>query len=149
MGVITGRPARASSLGVMSEINVTPFVDVMLVLLVIFMVSAPLIVSGISVDLPSSSAGALTVEEKALTITVTHDGGIFIDDVSVDRARFPEALALVASGSADPARRSVLLRADQGLGYGVVVGILGNVTSAGFQRVSLVSVDQPDPDIVS
>jgi biopolymer transport protein ExbD len=133
----------------MSEINVTPFVDVMLVLLVIFMVSAPMIVSGISVDLPSSSAGPLTVEEKPLAITVTGDGGIFIDDVAVDRAGFSEALAQAASGSADPAKRAVLLRADQSLGYGLVVGIIGNVTRAGFLRVSLVSVVQPDPVIVS
>lgn len=149
MGIIAGRGPRTSSLAAMSEINVTPFVDVMLVLLVIFMVSTPMIVSGIAVDLPSSSAGALTVEEKPLAITVTSDGGIFIDDVAVDRAGFPEALALAASGSADASKRTVLLRADQALGYGLVVGIIGTVTKAGFQRVSLVSAVQPDPVIVS
>lgn len=149
MGILTGRGVRTSSLGVMSEINVTPFVDVMLILLVIFMISTPMIVSGISVDLPSSSAGRLAVEQKPLTITVASNGGIFIDDVAVDRAGFSKALALAASGSADPAKRAVLLRADQSLGYGLVVGIIGNVTKAGFQRVSLVSVVQPDPVIVS
>jgi biopolymer transport protein TolR len=149
MGTLTGRGSKPTAHQPMSEINVTPFVDVMLVLLVIFMVTAPLMVSGIAVELPRSTAGPLAADEKALSVTLTGQGIIFVNDEIVAISDLPGVLVLAASKSSDPAKRIVLLRADQSLDYGLVVSVLGNVTAAGFQHISLVSVGAPETDAPS
>ena len=136
-----GRSRRAP----MAEINVTPLVDVMLVLLIIFMVTAPLLVAGVPVDLPESRAGALDQQAKPVQIALDKDGGIFIDDVAVTNADLPRRLAAIANAPAPPEGRRIYLRADKGLDYGRVMRVMGELNRAGLNRVALVSVGEEQP----
>ena len=131
-----GRGRRAP----MAEINVTPLVDVMLVLLIIFMVTAPLLVAGVPVDLPESRAGALDQQAQPVQIAMDRDGAIFIDDRPVTAAALPQRLAAIAAEPAPPEGRRIYLRADRGLDYGVVMRVMGELNRAGLNRVALVSV---------
>ena len=124
----------------MSEINVTPLVDVMLVLLIIFMVTAPLLVAGVPVDLPESRAGALDQQAEPVQIALDGNGGIFIDDAPVTDAALPARLAALAAEPAPPEGRRIYLRADKGLDYGRVMRVMGELNQAGLNRVALVSV---------
>ncbi len=133
-----GRSRRAP----MSEINVTPLVDVMLVLLIIFMVTAPLLVAGVPVDLPESRAGALDQQAKPMQIVLDGNGGIFIDDAPVTDAALPGRLAAIAAEPAPPEGRRIYLRADKGLDYGRVMRVMGELNRAGLNRVALVSVGE-------
>jgi len=132
----SGRSRRAP----MSEINVTPLVDVMLVLLIIFMITAPLLVAGVPVDLPESRAGALDQNAKPVQIALDKDGGIFIDDAAVTDAELSRSLAAIAAAPAPPEGRRIYLRADRGLDYGRVMRVMGELNRAGLNRVALVSV---------
>ena len=136
-----GRGRRAP----MSEINVTPMVDVMLVLLIIFMVTAPLLVAGVPIDLPESSAGALDQNAKPVQVAIDADGRITIDDAAVAENALPAKLASIAAQPQPPEGRRVYLRADKGLDYGRVMRVMGEMNRAGLNRVALVSVggDQP------
>nr|WP_205481414.1 ExbD/TolR family protein [Sphingomonas arenae] len=129
----------------MAEINVTPLVDVMLVLLIIFMVTAPLLVAGVPVDLPESRAGALEQQAQPVQIAMDGNGAIFIDDAPVPEAALSQRLATIAAEPAPPEGRRVYLRADRGLDYGRVMRVMGELNRAGLNRVALVSVggDQP------
>ena len=133
-----GRSRRAP----MAEINVTPLVDVMLVLLIIFMVTAPLLVAGVPVDLPESRAGALDQQAKPVQIALDKQGGIFIDDVPVTDASLPRRLAAIAAEPAPPEGRRIYLRADKSLDYGRVMRVMGELNRAGLNRVALVSVGE-------
>jgi biopolymer transport protein TolR len=124
----------------MAEINVTPFVDVMLVLLIIFMVTAPLLVAGVPVDLPDSKAGALDQEQKPVQISLDPSGALFIDDAPVAPEELGIRLAQIAAGSRDEGGPRIFLRADRGLDYGVVMGVMGEINAAGLRKVALVSV---------
>jgi biopolymer transport protein TolR len=126
----------------MSEINVTPMVDVMLVLLIIFMVTAPLLVAGVPVDLPQSRAGALDQQAKPVQIALDNQGGIFIDDAAVTAAALPGRLAAIAAEPAPPEGRRIYLRADQGLDYGRVMRVMGELNRAGLNHVALVTVGE-------
>ena len=126
----------------MSEINVTPMVDVMLVLLIIFMVTAPLLVAGVPVDLPESRAGALDQKAKPVQIALDNQGGIFIDDAAVTAADLPGRLAAIAAEPAPPEGRRIYLRADQGLDYGRVMRVMGELNRAGLNHVALVTVGE-------
>jgi len=126
----------------MSEINVTPMVDVMLVLLIIFMVTAPLLVAGVPVDLPESRAGALDQQAKPVQIALDNEGGIFIDDAAVTAAELPGRLAAIAGEPAPPEGRRIYLRADQGLDYGRVMRVMGELNRAGLNHVALVTVGE-------
>jgi biopolymer transport protein TolR len=132
----SGRSRRAP----MSEINVTPLVDVMLVLLIIFMITAPLLVAGVPVDLPESRAGALDQNAKPVQIALDKNGGIFIDDTAVTDAALPQQLAAIAAAPAPPEGRRIYLRADRTLDYGRVMRVMGELNRAGLNRVALVSV---------
>ena len=128
---------RSSAYRPMSDINVTPFVDVMLVLLVVFMVTAPLLTSGVKVDFPESSAKAIaTQDNKPLEVSLTKEGEIFIGETQVKEQRL--AAMLGAMTKDDPERR-IFIRADQGLEYGYVIKILGTLNDAGFSKVALLS----------
>ena len=129
----------------MAEINVTPLVDVMLVLLIIFMVTAPLLVAGVPVDLPKSRAGALDQNVKPVQIALDKSGGIFIDDAAVAEAALPTKLAEIAAQPAPPEGRRIHLRADRGLDYGRVMRVIGELNRAGLNRVALVSVGDDQP----
>jgi biopolymer transport protein TolR len=126
----------------MAEINVTPLVDVMLVLLIIFMVTAPLLVAGVPVDLPESRAGALDQQAKPVQIALDKDGGLFIDDAPVSNADLPRRLAQIAAEPSPPEGRRIYLRADKGLDYGRVMRVMGELNRAGLNRVALVSVGE-------
>ena len=122
----------------MAEINVTPFVDVMLVLLIIFMVTAPLLVAGVPVDLPESNAAALDQQREPLEISIDRAGAIFVGDEQVEEARLPDIFAArrAAGGGEGP---PVFLRADRSLDYGRVMRVMGELNRAGLNRVSLVT----------
>jgi biopolymer transport protein TolR len=135
-----GRSRRAP----MSEINVTPLVDVMLVLLIIFMITAPLLVAGVPVDLPESRAGALDQQATPVQIALDRDGGIFIDDAPVAAAGLSQRLAAIAAEPAPPEGRRIYLRADRSLDYGRVMRVMGELNRAGLNRVALVSVGEEE-----
>ena len=128
---------RRSRRAPMSEINVTPFVDVMLVLLIIFMVTAPLMASGVPVDLPDSRADALEQEPDQITIALDRSGAVFVDDQPVERGGLEIALAEASQGAAE--KPLVTLRADRSLDWGRVMAVMGELNRAGFMQISLVS----------
>lgn len=120
-----------------AEINVTPMVDVMLVLLIIFMVSAPLLSSGVPIDLPDSKAKAIQSEDnKPIEITVDKDGKVYLADTEIKKG----ALVPVLTASVeDDQERRIYVRADQSIDYGKVMDVLGQLNSAGFRKVALIS----------
>ena len=121
----------------MAEINVTPFVDVMLVLLIVFMVAAPLLTSGVAVDLPQSEAKSIPDEDnKPIEITLAKDGKLYIGDSEMDEKKLKFQLEAMTEGQAD---RRIYIRADQGLEYGRVMKIIGSINAAGFSKVALIS----------
>jgi len=119
-----------------AEINITPFVDVMLVLLIIFMVAAPLMVAGVPVDLPNNSAAKLTRPKKPIIVSLQADGGLFIRKQSVDSSRLVSTLARLRAQEGDTI---VYVRADKSRAYGDVMELLGKVGESGYQRISLLS----------
>jgi len=127
----------------MADINVTPMVDVMLVLLIIFMVTAPLLVAGVPVQLPQSKAGALDHDDKPLEVSIDKTGDIFVDQVHVPMAALPQTFAQAKARHAKPPQ--VFLRADTNLGYGKVMAVMGELNHAGLNRVALVTVGGDSP----
>jgi len=136
-----GRSRRAP----MAEINVTPLVDVMLVLLIIFMVTAPLLVAGVPVDLPESRAGALDQQAEPVQVSIDGAGKLTIDETPVTDAELPAQLARIAAEPAPEEGRRIYLRADRGLDYGRVMRVMGELNRAGLNRVALVSVGGDTP----
>ena len=128
----------------MAEINVTPLVDVMLVLLIIFMVTAPLLVAGVPIDLPESRAGALDQQAEPVQVAIDRDGTITIDDVAIPEAALPGKLAEIAAEPQPKEGRRIYLRADRTLDYGRVMRVMGELNRAGLNRVALVSVGGED-----
>jgi len=122
----------------MAEINVTPFVDVMLVLLVIFMVAAPLLTAGVQVDLPKAQARQLPQDSKPLEITVNHEGAIFIVETEISLDELVPRLTAIAGNNKDT---RIYVRGDTKLDYGQVMQVIGAINAGGFKRVALV-VDQ-------
>ena len=138
-----GRRGSRSARRPMSEINVTPFVDVMLVLLVIFMVTAPLLTSGVPVDLPKSQARPLSEPIEPLVISLNGEGRLFLQETEVPPEALIARLEAVVRSKSDT---RIFVRADANLAYGEVLALMGRVQSAGFERVALVSewVDKAD-----
>lgn len=133
----TGRRRRRGGAARMSEINVTPFVDVMLVLLIIFMVAAPMLTVGVPVELPRTSAGALPAEqEEPLSITLTADGTVLIMSSEIDPNDLIPQLRAVAAERRD---NKVFLRADGTIPYERVVQVMGALNSGGFNNIGLVT----------
>jgi len=120
----------------MSEINVTPLVDVMLVLLIIFMVTAPMLSAGVPIDLPDSQAQALKQESDQITVSMDRDGRLFLDDQELAPGELGDRLAGLSRGPTPPL---VTLRADKGLDYGRVIAVMGALNAAGFKSISLVT----------
>ena len=131
----------------MAEINVTPMVDVMLVLLIIFMVTAPLLVAGVPVQLPNSKAGALDQDAKPIEVALDKDGKIFIDKVETPEIGLATAFAN-AKAHGDVKGPQVFLRADRALAYGKVAMVMGELNHAGLNRIALVTMGggTPSPD---
>ncbi len=140
MGSAPSRGGRGRRRAPMAEINVTPLVDVMLVLLIIFMVTAPLLVAGVPIDLPESRAGALDQKAEPVQVAIDADGKITVDDAIVAEAALPAKFATIASQPAPAEGRRIYLRADRGLDYGRVMKVMGELNRAGLNRVALVSV---------
>ena len=124
----------------LAEINVTPFVDVMLVLLIVFMVAAPLMVQGVPVDLPKTSATKIAKVRKPMVVTLAADGNLYIRDEQIARNNLVNRLIAMRSDEGDSV---VYVRADRSISYGEVMEILGRVGQTGYHRVSLLS--QPSP----
>ena len=129
----------------MAEINVTPLVDVMLVLLIIFMVTAPLLVAGVPIDLPESRAGALDQQAEPVQVSIDGAGQLTIDETAVTEAELPGQLERIAAEPAPAEGRRIYLRADKGLDHGRVMRVLGELNRAGLNRVALVSVGGDTP----
>ncbi|RQW43582.1 ExbD/TolR family protein [Novosphingobium sp. LASN5T] len=127
----------------MAEINVTPLVDVMLVLLIIFMVTAPLLKAGVPVNLPESKAKALGEDKDQVTLSMSRDGSVYLDDEMVAAGELSDRLAgLPRNGSGEPPL--VTLRADRALDYGRIMEVMGELNRAGFNSISLVTLAAGD-----
>ena len=120
----------------MSEINVTPLVDVMLVLLVIFMITAPLLTAGVQVDLPKSRAAAVQGQDEPISVTVDRRGRIFIQETEVTLDALEPRLSAITQNNRDV---RVFVRGDQGIPYGQVMSVIGAVHAAGFTKVALLT----------
>ena len=120
----------------MGEINVTPFVDVMLVLLIVFMVTAPLLTVGVEVDLPKTKAGAINADAAPLVVSIKSDGSLYLQETVVA----PDVLIprLKAISNANPDVR-IFVRGDRAVSYGEVLSVMGRIQSAGFEKVALVA----------
>ena len=121
----------------MAEINVTPMVDVMLVLLIIFMVTAPMLTAGVPIDLPDSKAEALQEKKNEITLSMDGQGRVFLDDQELAPGELADRLAAV--NKPDGKAPLVTLRADKTLDYGRVMAVMGELNAAGFKQISLVS----------
>ncbi len=123
---------------VMSEINVTPMVDVMLVLLIIFMVSAPLLTVGVPIDLPQSQAKSLEQDKEPLTLSVNDKGQVFLQNAEIDVNDLVAKLQAVAQARGGSDAR-IYLRGDKKVDYGTMMKVMGRLSSAGFNKVALVT----------
>ncbi len=135
-----GGRRRRSAYRPISEINVTPFVDVMLVLLIVFMVTAPLLTVGVPVDLPKTKAQPLSQPEEPLVISVNAEGEIYIQETSVPLDGLVPRLIAITENNADT---RIYLRGDQSISYGRMMQVMGQVNAAGFRRVALIA-ELPD-----
>ena len=120
----------------MSEINVTPFVDVMLVLLIIFMITAPMMVQGVNVSLPEAKAKALTSDDEYLVVTIDNNNKIFINEFEVSVDFLQEKLTKILEGRID---RGVYLKADKNIAYGIVVKVMAEIKGAGVDKLGMVT----------
>ena len=139
-GRSTGR-AQRGQYRPMSEINVTPFVDVMLVLLIVFMITAPLLTVGVPVDLPKTSAASLSDADEPLVVTVNASGSIFLQEYETPLENLVPRL--VAVTGANP-KIKIFVRGDKAIHYGRVMEVMGAISAAGFKRVSLMA-ELPTP----
>ena len=120
----------------MSEINVTPFVDVMLVLLIIFMVTAPLLTVGVQVDLPETSADTLPEESEPLTLTINSKGEVFIQETKIEFNNLIKKILAVSNNRTDT---RIDVRGDKTINYGRVLEVMGILSGSGFTKVALIS----------
>lgn len=137
-----GRLERANPGAPLSEINMTPLIDVMLVLLVIFMITAPLMVSAVKVDLPRAAGTQAAAVPQSMAVSLDTQGQIYLDDQPVAQAAFSAALAQAAKRSP---MTEVQLRADATVPYGRVLEVMGLVHQAGLNRIGFVAQPQPAP----
>jgi biopolymer transport protein TolR len=151
MGGINGGSAVAAGRrhrrrrGVMSEINVTPMVDVMLVLLIIFMVSAPLLTVGVPIDLPQSQAKSLDQDKEPLTISLNGDGKIFLQNTEMAVDELVAKLKAISEARGGGFDERIYVRGDRRVDYGTVMRVMGRISGAGFHRVALVTDIEQGP----
>ena len=120
----------------MGEINVTPFVDVMLVLLIVFMVTAPLLTVGVEVDLPKTKAGAINADAAPLVVSIKADGSLYLQEAAVDAEVLIPRLKAISNANPDV---RIFVRGDKAVTYGDVLGVMGRIQAAGFEKVALVA----------
>ena len=136
---ISGRRSRRASYAPMTEINVTPFVDVMLVLLIVFMVTAPLLTVGVPIELPETKAKPLQGDKEPLAVSINSEGQIFIQDTEIQLDTLvPKLLAISKNGY----NERVYVRGDENVDYGVVAQVMGTISRAGFKRIGLVTAPE-------
>lgn len=137
------RRRRRSYRGLNSEINVTPFVDVMLVLLIVFMIAAPLLTVGVPVDLPETQAKPMQGDTEPLTVTVKPDGAIFLQEMEVElEALVPKLQAIAENGYEE----RIFVRGDRDVDYGRVMKVMGALNAAGFKRIGMVTDSEVKPE---
>ncbi len=124
-----------------SEINVTPFVDVMLVLLIIFMVSAPLLTVGVEVNLPETNAGSVDSDAKPLTLSIDKDGKIFLQESEISLEELAPRLAAVTEAR-DKFETRIFIRGDSSSPYDTIAKVLGEISAAGYKKFTMTSVPQ-------
>jgi biopolymer transport protein TolR len=139
-----GRRKRRSSYVPMSEINVTPFVDVMLVLLIVFMVTAPLLTVGVPIELPETRANPIQGDSEPLTVTVAPGGMIYLQETEIDLDTLAPKLVAIAKEGYD---QRIFVRGDRSVGYGDVMKVMGVLNRAGFRRIALVTETEPIGDL--
>jgi biopolymer transport protein TolR len=125
----------------MSEINVTPFVDVMLVLLIVFMVTAPLLSAGVPVDLPEAAANPLALEKEPITVTIDTEGRIFLKENEISLDDLIPKLTELTGGQLD---ERIYVRGDRAASYGAIMHVMGAINGAGFRHIGLVALKEPD-----
>jgi biopolymer transport protein TolR len=135
-GALSSRRARRRSARPMAEINVTPMVDVMLVLLIIFMVTAPLLTVGVPIELPKTEAKQLEGDKEPLTISVDPDGKIFLQETELKIDEIVPKLTAISKNGFD---ERIFVRGDRRVNYGVVMKVMGTISAAGFRRIALIS----------
>ncbi|MBV8458832.1 MAG: protein TolR [Acetobacteraceae bacterium] len=126
----------------LAEINVTPLVDVMLVLLVIFMVTAPLMTSGVSVDLPKTDAKPLNADTQPLTVSINAQGQIYLQNQQI---QLPELVTKLQAVSQNDTNRRIFVRGDKDISYGLVMQVMGTITQGGFTKVALLAQPPSGP----
>ena len=136
MGMAVKKAGRGRRHRPMGEINVTPFVDVMLVLLIVFMVTAPLLTVGVEVDLPKTKAGQINADAAPLVVSIKADGSLHLQDAEVQADALVPRLEAISD--ANPLVR-IFVRGDKAVAYGEVLGVMGRIQAAGFERVALVA----------
>ena len=136
MGASVKRPARGVRHRPMGEINVTPFVDVMLVLLIVFMVTAPLLTVGVEVDLPKTQAGQINADAAPLVVSMKADGSLYLQETEVDSDALIPRLQAVSEANPDI---RIFVRGDAAVTYGDILGVMGRIQAAGFSKVALVA----------
>ena len=140
-GGLIGKGNGRSRYRPMSEINVTPLVDVMLVLLIVFMVTAPMLTSGVNVDLPKTDAKPLNADSTPLTVSIKADGNIYLQD---DQIALPDLVAKLNAISSGDRDRRIFVRGDKSIAYGEVMQLMATISQGGFTKVALLAQQQPD-----
>jgi len=135
-GTAGGRRGRRSYRRLNSEINVTPFVDVMLVLLIVFMVAAPLLTVGVPIELPETKAAPMQGDSEPLTVTVAANGKVFLQETEVELDALVPKLQAIAQNGYD---ERIFVRGDKSVGYGEVMQVMGALNAAGFRKIGLVT----------
>jgi biopolymer transport protein TolR len=130
------RRSRRRTSHVMSEINVTPMVDVMLVLLIIFMVSAPLLTVGVAIDLPQTQAKSLDQDREPLTVTVNDKGQVYLQNTDIKLDELIPKLQAIAKNGGD---ERIYVRGDRKVDYGTIMRVMGRLSAAGYRRVALIT----------
>jgi biopolymer transport protein TolR len=132
---------RRSSFSAMSEINVTPLVDVMLVLLIVFMVAAPLMTVGVPIELPQTRAKPLQGDTEPITVSVDKDSKIFLQETEIDPETLVAKLEAIAKNGYD---ERIFVRGDTAVNYGAVMKVMGALNAAGYKKIGLVTGSEPD-----
>jgi biopolymer transport protein TolR len=138
-GAWQSRRSRHRRAHVMSEINVTPMVDVMLVLLIIFMVAAPLLTAGVPLDLPQTQAKALDIDKEPLTISVNDKGKVYLMNTEIKMEELMPKLEAITTNRGGGVEERIFVRGDKKVDYGTVMRVMGRLSQAGYRKVALIT----------
>lgn len=140
-GMSGGRRRRGRKKALISEINVTPFVDVMLVLLIIFMISAPLLTVGVPIDLPDTQAKAMNADTQPITVSVNDKGEIYLQETQIAMDEVVAKLEAISKTGYD---ERIFVRGDKSADYGTVMKVMARISAAGFKNIGLVTLQEQD-----